>query len=219
MKIEFTESQNKIMEEDDVIEEIKDQKVTEKEYNEITKKLEKFQEEEKDIENKIVDLESELIDKLTQDFFKANNDIIFDLFSKVIGYEKEQIIRYSRELTIPLWYNQNNIIEISKLKCIKCNSNLNCEFQIMPYIFSLYEEILNIDIGTILGLTCSKSCNSDYEEFYIQRTGENLIGNDGKTIIKDKTINMNMNLNKNKKKKEELIDEEGFTIVQKKKKK
>jgi len=71
----------------------------------------------------------------------------------------------------------------------------------MPYIFSLYEEILNIDIGTILGLTCSKSCNSDYEEFYIQRTGENLIGNDGKTIIKDKTINMNMNLNKNKKRK------------------
>jgi len=42
MKIEFTESQNKIMEEDDVIEEIKDQKVTEKEYNEITKKLEKI---------------------------------------------------------------------------------------------------------------------------------------------------------------------------------
>jgi len=54
----------------------------------------------------------------------------------------------------------------------------------MPHIFMVYEEILNIDIGTIIiftyvicfnSLRCEKSCSGNIfsEEYaYIQRTGE-----------------------------------------------
>jgi len=45
----------------------------------------------------------------------------------------------------------------------------------MPNIFSLYEEIINIDIGTIIIFSCENSCKDNIfsEEYaYIQRTGE-----------------------------------------------
>jgi len=130
------------------------------------------------------ELENEMITKLQNDVFKTADDIIYDLFSKVVSYDQEQIIRYCRDDLLPLWFNKNGMLTMKNTKCKNCNGELIFEFQVMPNIFNLYREIMNIDIGIIVIYTCKKSCNKS-DEFnnskfveemgFIQRTGEKVI--------------------------------------------
>jgi hypothetical protein len=107
----------------------------------------------------------------------------------------------------------------------------------MPYIFNLFKEIINIDIGTIVIYTCKKSCKGKtmyVEEYaYIQRTGESIIDfdkgkktnsttlnttndNTGNSLTNDEIIkNLNKLTVKNNTNNEP--DEEGWVEVKKKK--
>ena len=72
----------------------------------------------------------EVIDKLTTDIFKSQEDKVFELFSKIVNTDKDQIIRYCRDDIIPLWFCQNNIISVKNLKCKNCGEKLIYEFQV-----------------------------------------------------------------------------------------
>ena len=80
-------------------------------------------------------------------------------------------------------------------------------------------------IGTIVIYTCKNSCchkNNIEGEFieeygFIQRTGEDFNLEDGKIQAKQKKIKVNTNVVQTKKKEE--VDEDGFIVVNKKRKK
>lgn len=82
--------------------------------------------------------------------FKANEDVFFETFSKVVSYDQEQIIRYCRDGVYPLWFSSTGLLTTKNTKCKTCGGEVVFEFQIMPNIFNLYKEIMNIDIGTIV---------------------------------------------------------------------
>ena len=162
----------------------------------------------------------------------TNQDIIMNLFTKVINYDKKQVVRFYRNNFYPLWFTQEKMITTKNTKCTNCGGNVEFEFQIMPYLFLIQPKIAFNDIGTIVIYTCRKCCDSKIEggfvqEYgFIQRTGEN---------FRDLKDNENTN-NKNKqlqKETEKIIedneffagvnekdaDEEGFVEVKKKKNK
>lgn len=102
----------------------------------------------------------------------------------------------------------------------------------MPYIFNVYQEIQNIDIGTILIYTCEKSCDKSFREFgYIQRTGETVfdLNNKNKVISQNTKIpnyitkieeinNLAEELSKTSLKNKNEPDEDGFVEVKNKRK-
>ena len=162
----------------------------------------------------------------------TNQDIIMNLFTKVINYDKKQVVRFYRNNFYPLWFTQEKMITTKNTKCTNCGGNVEFEFQIMPYLFLIQPKIAFNDIGTIVIYTCRKCCDSKIEggfvqEYgFIQRTGEN---------FRDLKDNENTN-NKNKKLQKETekiiedneffagvnekdADEEGFVEVKKKKNK
>ena len=163
----------------------------------------------------------------------SHEDIIMNLFTNVINYDKKQVIRYYRNNFYPLWFTQENMLTTKKTKCRNCGGNVIFEFQIMPYLFLIQPKIAFNDIGTIVIYTCKKCCDSKIEggfveEYgFIQRTGEN---------FRDLKDNENIKKNKNKKLQNETekiieendffagvnekeADEEGFVEVKKKKNK
>lgn len=159
-----------------------------------------------------------------------NEDLIFELFSKVVNYDSEQIIRYYRNDYYPLWFTQQGMLSVSNTKCRQCQGDISFEFQIMPYLFLLYSKISKIDIGTIVIYTCKQSCqkNSDIGTFieeygFIQRTGENFL-----SIEEKANLTTNNKLKKESKEikpvlfkgvKEEDADDDGFIKIKQKKKK
>lgn len=160
------------------------------------------------------------------------NDNIMKLFCNVVSFDKTQILRYYKNSFQPLWFNDQKMITTSNIKCGNCGSNLEFEFQVMPYIFMLIPEIANIDIGTIVVYTCKACCDSNgrivQEYAYIQRTGENfrdLSDNDNVKPNKDKGNSIPAKANDNSNKglfkgvNEKDMDEDGFIEVKKKHKK
>ena len=162
----------------------------------------------------------------------SNQDIIMGLFTKVVNYDKKQVIRYYRNNFYPLWFTQEKMLTTKKTKCTNCGGDVEFEFQIMPYIFMIEPKIAFNDIGTIVIYTCKKCCDSKIEggfieEYgFIQRTGENF--SDLKN--NDNTNNRNKKLQKETEKiieeneffsgvNEKDADEEGFVEVKKKKNK
>ena len=162
----------------------------------------------------------------------TNQDIIMNLFTKVINYDKKQVIRFYRNNYYPLWFTQERMLTTKNTKCTNCGGNVEFEFQIMPYLFMIQPKIAFNDIGTIVIYTCKKCCDSKIEggfiqEYgFIQRTGENF------RDLKDNenTNNNNKNLQKETEKiiedneffagvNEKDADEEGFVEVKKTKKK
>ena len=162
----------------------------------------------------------------------TNQDIIMNLFTKVINYDKKQVIRFYRNNYYPLWFTQERMLTTKNTKCTNCGGNVEFEFQIMPYLFMIQPKIAFNDIGTIVIYTCKKCCDSKIEggfiqEYgFIQRTGENF-----RDLKDNENIN---NKNKNLQKETEKImedneffagvnekdaDEEGFVEVKKTKKK
>ena len=164
----------------------------------------------------------------------TGQDIIMNLFTNVINYDKTQIIRYYRNNFYPLWFTQEKMLTTKKTKCTNCGGNVEFEFQIMPYLLLIQPKIAFNDIGTIVIYTCKKCCDSKIEggwveeHGFIQRTGENF------RDLKDNDNINNKNNKKIEKEKEKIImeeneffagvnekdaDEEGFVEVKKKKKK
>ena len=127
----------------------------------------------------------------------TNQDIIMNLFTNVINYDKKQVIRFYRNNFYPLWFTQERMLTTKNTKCTNCGGSVVFEFQIMPYLFMIQPKIAFNDIGTIVIYTCKKCCDSKIEggfiqEYgFIQRTGEN---------FRDLKDNENIN-NKNKKEK------------------
>lgn len=161
----------------------------------------------------------------------SNNDIILTLFTKVVNFDKKQIIRFYRNNFYPLWFTQEKMLSTKKTKCNNCGGDVVFEFQIMPYLFLIEPKIAFNDIGTIVIYTCKNCCDSKIEggfveeHGFIQRTGENF-----------RDLNDNDNKYKDKQNKEEMkiineeneffagvdekdVDEEGFAEVKKKKNK
>ena len=181
------------------------------------------------------DLETEVIGKLQKDIFKISEDLFYDLFTKVVTYDPKQVIRYCRDDVMPLWFNSVGMVTVKNLKCKNCKSDLIYEFQVMPNIFNLYKEIMNIDIGTIVIYTCKNSCyveNYFIEEYaFIQRTGEKVIdfekGKKGKQItqpenyqeISNEELIKNLNKISVKGNENNEPDEDGWVEVKKKTKK
>lgn len=101
----------------------------------------------------------------------------------------------------------------------------------MPYIFNMYKEIMNIDIGTIVIYTCRNSCQNEkyaIEYGYIQRSGEKLIELEDLKVIEDikpenqvdeKVVQEDLNKLKIKGNSNNEPDDEGFIQIKKKGKK
>ena len=162
----------------------------------------------------------------------SNNDIIFSLFSKVVNFDKKQVIRFYRNNFYPLWFTQDKMLTTKKTKCTNCGGDIVFEFQIMPYLFIIEPKIAFNDIGTIVIYTCKNCCDSKIEggfveeHGFIQRTGENFRDfndNDNK-YIKDKKTKEDLKEIKEENEffagvDEKDVDEEGFAEVKKKKNK
>jgi pre-rRNA-processing protein TSR4 len=78
------------------------------------------------------ELESEFISKIQNDIFKGTQqeDIFYDLFSKVLKYDPKQIVRYCRDDIFPLWFCKNGMLSTKNLKCKNCGSPMIFEFQV-----------------------------------------------------------------------------------------
>ena len=101
----------------------------------------------------------------------------------------------------------------------------------MPYIFIIFKEIMNIDIGTIVVYTCRNSCQTKkyIEEYgYIQRSGEKIveienlkkIDDNGPTQLielDEKTVLEDLNKFKIKGNSNNKPDDDGFIEIKKKK--
>ena len=162
----------------------------------------------------------------------SNSDIILSLFTKVVNYDKKQVIRYYRNNFYPLWFTQEKMLTTKKTKCTNCGGDVVFEFQIMPYLFLIEPKIAFNDIGTIVIYTCKNCCDSKIEggfveeHGFIQRTGENfrdLNDNDNK-YLKNKKIKEDIKEIKEENEffagvDEKNVDEEGFAEVKKKKNK
>ena len=162
----------------------------------------------------------------------SSNDIILSLFTKVVNYDKKQVIRYYRNNFYPLWFTQEKMLTTKKTKCTNCGGDVVFEFQIMPYLFLIEPKIAFNDIGTIVIYTCKNCCDSKIEggfveeHGFIQRTGENfrdLNDNDNK-YLKNKKIKEDIKEIKEENEffagvDEKNVDEEGFAEVKKKKNK
>lgn len=134
-------------------------------------------------EEKVADeAEDEFLSKLAEkSLFKPNEDIVFKFFTNVIKDNPHQVIRYCKDGIEPLWYSKMNMPSSStKLpSCKNCGKRLAYEFQIMPYIFNLYNELMNHDIGTIVIYTCDCDTMISEEFVYVQRTGEKTLDIEG----------------------------------------
>jgi hypothetical protein len=160
----------------------------------------------------------------------SNNDIILSLFTKVVNYDKKQVIRFYRNNFYPLWFTQEKMLSTKKTKCLNCGGDIVFEFQIMPYLFLIEPKIALNDIGTIVIYTCKNCCDSKIEggfveeHGFIQRTGENFRDfNDNDNKYKDKKNNEEKKINEENEffagVYEKDVDEEGFAEVKKKKNK
>ena len=221
-------NQGKYDEEDELI--INNAK-EEKEYDDMVKK---YLKENPDANlEKIEDVSDD--EKESDKIIDSNQDIIMNLFTNVVNYDKKQIIRYYRNNYYPLWFTQEKMLSVKNTKCRNCGGNVVFEFQIMPHLFLIQPKIAFNDIGTIVIYTCKKCCNSKIEggfveEYgFIQRTGENF-----RDLKDNENIKKNNNRNNQLKNETEKIfeeneffagvnekdaDEEGFVEVKKKKKK
>ncbi len=221
-------NQGKYEEEDEII--INNAK-EEKEYDDMVKK---YLKENPDANlEKIEDVSDD--EKESDKIIDSNQDIIMNLFTNVVNYDKKQIIRYYRNNYYPLWFTQEKMLSVKNTKCRNCGGNVVFEFQIMPHLFLIQPKIAFNDIGTIVIYTCKKCCDSKIEggfveEYgFIQRTGENF-----RDLKDNENITKNNNRNKQLKNETEKIieeneffagvnekdaDEEGFVEVKKKKKK
>lgn len=173
-----------------------------------------------------VEVESD--DEKESDKIVDNSDIILNLFTNVVYYDKKQILRYYRKNFYPLWFTQEKMLTTKDTKCLNCGGDVIFEFQIMPYLLLIEPKIALNDIGTIVIYTCKKCCDSKIEggfveeHGFIQRTGENF-----------RDLEDNDNIKNNKKYIEEHpiieendffggvdeknCDEDGFVEVKKKK--
>ena len=221
-------NQGKYEEEDEII--INNAK-EEKEYDDMVKK---YLKENPDANlEKVEDVSDD--EKESDKIIDSNQDIIMNLFTNVVNYDKKQIIRYYRNNYYPLWFTQEKMLSVKNTKCRNCGGNVVFEFQIMPHLFLIQPKIAFNDIGTIVIYTCKKCCNSKIEggfveEYgFIQRTGENF-----RDLKDNENIKKNNNKNNQLKNETEKIieeneffagvnekdaDEEGFVEVKKKKKK
>jgi pre-rRNA-processing protein TSR4 len=221
-------NQGKYEEEDEII--INNAK-EEKEYDDMVKK---YLKENPDANlEKIEDVSDD--EKESDKIIDSNQDIIMNLFTNVVNYDKKQIIRYYRNNYYPLWFTQEKMLSVKNTKCRNCGGNVVFEFQIMPHLFLIQPKIAFNDIGTIVIYTCKKCCDSKIEggfveEYgFIQRTGENF-----RDLKDNENIKKNNNRNNQLKNETEKIieeneffagvnekdaDEEGFVEVKKKKKK
>ena len=160
----------------------------------------------------------------------SSNDIILSLFTKVVNYDKKQVIRFYRNNFYPLWFTQEKMLSTKKTKCLNCGGDIVFEFQIMPYLFLIEPKIALNDIGTIVIYTCKNCCDSKIEggfveeHGFIQRTGENFRDfNDNDNKYNNKKNNEEKKINEENEffagVDEKDVDEEGFAEVKKKKNK
>ena len=152
-------------------------------------------------------IEEESFDEKENDkLLDINNDFFYDIFSNVVEYDQQQIIRYYRNNFFPLWFTKNNILTVNNIKCKNCEGKVEFEFQIMPYVFFIEEKISKIDIGTIVVYTCKNCCNNNNKKIeggfvqeygFIQRTGENFRDFKDNDNVKNNNNNNNVNDNVN----------------------
>ncbi len=79
------------------------------------------------------DCDNEIISKLQKNIFKNAEDIIFQVFAKVISYDPNQVVRYCRDDIIPLWFTQNGMLTTKNTKCRNCGGELIFEFQVIYF--------------------------------------------------------------------------------------
>jgi pre-rRNA-processing protein TSR4 len=109
-------------------------------------------------------------------------------FHTVTSIASDQILRYSRwDACGPLWVSNKNTLDTSAVpKCELCGEERKFEFQIMPQLLNTLKPheiggVGEIDWGTLVVYTCSKSCsmksnasgsgssNCNYRKEYIYR--------------------------------------------------
>jgi len=78
------------------------------------------------------ELENEFISKVQNDIFKSTQqeDIFFNLFSKVVNFDPKQIVRYCRDDIFPLWFCKNGMLSMKNSKCKHCGGSMIFEFQV-----------------------------------------------------------------------------------------
>jgi pre-rRNA-processing protein TSR4 len=237
------ESDDEIEEDDLIVEnpDISDEKVDKLIKNYYKENEEYYNNGNKDIKDLEQECESDMVNKLQENVFKNLKDIFYDVFSKVVSFDPQQVLRYCRDDVIPLWFTNQGMLTIKNTKCKNCGGEMIFECQIMPNIFNIYKEIFDLNIGTIVIYTCKSSCNSKKGNFleeyaYIQRTGEKILdlskGISGKANSYNSNINVSNTLSEEDKeflaKMNKLTvkgntnnepDEDGWVEVKKKKKK
>lgn len=175
------------------------------------------------------DAEDELLSKMAErSMFKPEDDIFYKFFSAIVNENPQQIIRYCRDNIKPLWYCKSNMMTNKNITCKYCGKKKIFEFQVMPYVFLLYKELINNNIGTIVIYTCDCSVKVSEEYVYVQRTGEKVFDIKSKKFINNDITLENSVLvkdnNNNSNKIEgfgtsnQVEDEDGFIAVKKVKK-
>jgi pre-rRNA-processing protein TSR4 len=93
------------------------------------------------------EIETEFINKVETNIFGQRNkeDVIYELFSKVVSCDPKQVIRYCRDGIFPLWFCSNGMFSMKNNRCKNCGGELIFEFQVnhifyldnAPYIQSI----------------------------------------------------------------------------------
>jgi pre-rRNA-processing protein TSR4 len=81
------------------------------------------------------ELENEFMAKIQNDIFKSSQqeDIFYNLFSKVLNFDPKQIVRYCRDDIFPLWFCKNGMLSMKNSKCKNCGSQMTFEFQVISF--------------------------------------------------------------------------------------
>eukprot|EP00824_Muranothrix_gubernata_P004033 TRINITY_DN15198_c0_g1_i1.p1 TRINITY_DN15198_c0_g1~~TRINITY_DN15198_c0_g1_i1.p1 ORF type:complete len:380 (-),score=92.80 TRINITY_DN15198_c0_g1_i1:55-1194(-) len=131
--------------------------------------LKKFEEEETELDDKdriMKNEESKLLEELLDKQKKV--DPVYRLFSAISQKSPRQVLRYAGHTDAsPLWYSKENRITTVP-KCKTCGEKLRFELQIMPQLFAIYTELINVEWATVAVFTCPKSCQGANEDEYLE---------------------------------------------------
>lgn len=113
--------------------------------------------------------EDEALDEFVDDFEKKGDKVMskeFKLFLDATKSDPSQVIRYSRDCSLPLWSSKKNRLKTSDVpKCNNCGGKMTFEMQIMPALYNYVNELVNLNWNSVMIYTCEESCNPSNSEY------------------------------------------------------